>query len=132
MGGGTHQATIARISQPGELGSGWNGHRAAPISKESQVAAIALLHLVSMEFGLSVAEPTIVAPTPDGGVALEWIVKDRDERGVEVVCFPAWYEFTVRNRRTGKIEDDAEHVSRDNVLLNAIKPYVVGRLVLPG
>ena len=120
-----------RIAQLAALEPGWNGHRAAAISKDSQQAAITLLQYAQTELA-AVADPTTIAPTPDGGVALEWIVKDRDERGVEVVCFPTWYEYTVRNRSTGVIEDDAEHATRDQVLLNAIKPHVAGHIVLLG
>ena len=131
MGADPYPGTLNRIAQLATLEPGWNGHRAAPISKDSQRAAIAFLADVWMEFGTTVAEPTIVAPTPDGGVALEWIVQDGDERGVEVVCFPAWYEYTVRNRRTGAIEDEAERTGRQRILLNVIKPSVVGHVVLP-
>lgn len=131
MSADPYPGALARIEQLATLEPGWNGHRAAPISKDSQRAAIEFLRHVWAEFGRSVAEPSIVAPTPDGGVALEWIVQDGDERGVEVVCFPAWYEYTVRNRRTGAIEDEAERTWPDRILPNVIKPRVVGHAVLP-
>ena len=131
MGAEPYPGALHRIAQLATLEPGWNGHRAAPISKDSQRAAVYFLSQVWAEFGSSVAEPSIVAPTPDGGIALEWIVQDGDERGVEVVCFPAWYEYTVRNRRTGAIEDEAERARPNRILLNVIKPRVVGHAVLP-
>lgn len=131
MGADPYPGALSRIAPLATLEPGWNGHRAAPISKDGRRAAIAFLADVWMEFGTTVAEPTIVAPTPDGGVALEWIVQDGDEVGVEVVCFPAWDEYTVRNRRTGAIEDEAERAWRDRILRNVIKPHVVGHAVLP-
>jgi len=126
-----YPATTARIRQLGGLETGWNGHHAARIAQASQDAAVRFLERVWNEFKTSVAEPTVVAPTSDGGVALEWIVKDGDrERGVEIVCMPSRYEYSIRNRGTRRLEDDSEAADVQTILFNVIKPHVAGHFIL--
>ncbi len=124
--------TIQTISELGPLPDGWNGHRAARITQESQRAAITFLTRVWNEFGSSVPEPTVVAPTSDGGVAVEWIVKDGGAvRGVEIVFIDNRNEFSVRNRDTRVLERDGENVDARYLLFEVIKPHVAGHFVKP-
>jgi hypothetical protein len=122
-----------KIEGMGELPAGWNGHYPSEIGSAAQETAKRFLRLVWNEFGSAVPEPTVVAPTSDGGIALEWIAKEGDrERGIEVVCFAnGRYEYSVRNRTTGRLDEGQEDVlDPEVVLLNVIKPYVAGRFIL--
>lgn len=126
-----YPVSVTRIERLAELDPGWNGHNAPRIPEASRAAAVSFLERVWSEFGSSVPEPTVVAATSDEGVALEWIVKDGDrERGVEIVCLPARYEYSVRNRQTGRLEQDAEGIAPQQILFDVIKPYVAGHFVL--
>lgn len=126
-----YPATVAKIAQLTQLEPGWNGHRAARISPAAQMGAIDFLAKVWAEFGTSVPEPTVVVPTPDGGVALEWIVKD-DHRvmGVEIVFLDRGNEYSVRDRDGQRLDDEGENVAASVLLYEVIKPRVAGRFVL--
>ena len=126
-----YPAAAAKILSFGSLEKGWNGHKASRIPTAAQTMALEFLTTVWNKFGTSVAEPTEVAPTSDGGVALEWIVKDGGrDKGVEVVIFERRNEYTVRDRVEGHIESDAEDVDFDFLLRNVIDRYVAGHFIL--
>ena len=127
-----YPSAVSQIEAMEDLETGWNGHRASRISKGSQQSAIQFLWRVWEEFRNAVPEPTIVAPTSDGGVALEWIVKyGTEERGIEIVCLPAnRYEYSVRNRVTGQLEEDQEGIlDLGMIMRNVIKPHVAHQFV---
>ena len=129
--GSPYPAAAAKILSFGSLDRGWNGHKAARIPTTVQTQALEFLISIWNKFGTSVAEPTEVAPTSDGGVALEWIVKEgvRD-KGIEIIVFDRHSEFTVRDRADGTIEQDAESVDFDFLLRNVIDRYVSGHFIL--
>jgi hypothetical protein len=103
---------MAKIRDLSLLRRDWNGHGAAPLSPESRRAAEDFLAAVWSEFGPSVAEPTVVAPTSDGGVAVEWIVNDgRRVKAVEVVFLARGNEFSVRDRERRQLEDPRQVAS---------------------
>ena len=55
------------------LGEGWDGELAYPISPEAASRAVKLAHRIK-EFHPELPHPTVI-PTVDGGVALEWYTK---------------------------------------------------------
>lgn len=129
-----YPSAVRRIEGTAEHGRGWNGHDAPPIPKASREAALHFLAMLWNEFQSTVPEPTVVAPTSDEGVAFEWIVKDdRDhERGIEIVCLPGHrYEYSIRNRDTRQVLDDAETSDAGFILRNVIKAHVANHFVLP-
>ena len=131
QGAAPYPGAAARIEQLASLNRDWNGHGAMRVAEASRKAALGFLDRVRQEFGTSVPEPTVVAPTSDGGIALEWIVRERThEKGVEVVFLPTGIEYSLRNRDNGRLEDDRENVDVDFLLLNVIKPHVAGHFVL--
>jgi hypothetical protein len=126
-----YPGALARIEHFRALAPGWSGHHAAAIVEASRTAAIRLLEQAWGEFGSSVAEPTVIAPTSDGGVAFEWIIKNDDaETGVEVVCLPTRYEYSLRDRTTGRLGEDSEGTDLGFILHNVLKPRVAGHKVL--
>ncbi len=131
MGERPYPGALAQIEGFSTLESGWNGHHAAAISPGTREAAVRLLDQIWHEFKVSVPEPSIVVPTSDGGVALEWIVKDGDaERGVEIVCLPSRYEYSVRDRATGRLGEESESADPGFLLLHVIKTRVAGHKVV--
>lgn len=126
-----YPATVAKITQLGHLPPGWNGHAAPKVSPAAQIQAIDFLSRVWREFYTSVPEPTIVAPTSDAGVALEWIVKaGSGELGVEVVFLDGSTEYSVRDREQQKIVEDGEKVDVSFLLYEVLKRRVAGHFVL--
>jgi hypothetical protein len=107
-------ASIERVKHLERLPRDWNGHGAAPISATARRSAILVLDRTWQMFGPMMPAPTIIAPTTDGGVALEWIIRDqRGEHGVEIVCLAAGdrFEYSVRDRVSGTLQDDLENAS---------------------
>lgn len=126
-----YPVAMNRIQDLAKLQSGWNGHGAVVPTPASLRAAQDFLSYVWNEFGSMVAEPTVVAATSDGGVAVEWIVKAGDrEKGVEIVFLPKGIEYSVRDRDAGRLEDSGENVDAGFLLLNVIKAHVAGRFIL--
>jgi len=120
-----YPAAIARIERLKQREPGWNAHRSLNVTQASREAAIVFLRKLWAEFGASVPEPSVVAPTAIGGVAVEWVVKDLgEERGIEVVCLPERYEYSIRNRATGRLEDDSQNASLRSILTSVIKLHV--------
>ncbi len=127
-----YPVAVTRIERFAELEQGWNGHDAAPIARRRRDTPIEFLYRVASEFGSAVPEPTVVAATSDGGVALEWIAKaDGEERGIEIVFLPnGSNEYSARNRDERRVLDDGENLDLGFLLLNVIKPHVAGHFVL--
>ena len=84
---------IEEVRKLTELDRGWNTYRAGRITDEAQQQAIAFLGLLP---GLpGPIPPPSVAPTPNGGVALQWLAGDRE---VEIIFLAKGGEYSVAQR----------------------------------
>jgi hypothetical protein len=120
---------ITRIERIGAMKPGWNGHRAPVTSPEVRSTAISFLRKLSANFGVSVPEPTLVAPTSDGGIALEWRLRTPAE-AIEFVFLPrGLHEYTLRDLNKGHLDRIGEDVSEDE-LLGLAKIALVGRVTV--
>lgn len=119
--------SILRIERmPTTLKPGWDGHGAAVPGEAICTVATNFLRRVAGKFGTDVPEPTVVAPTSDGGVSVEWRLKTPSE-AVELVFLPNdLHEYTVRDIELRHIEQSDEGVSVDD-LFEVVKLIVAGR-----
>ena len=120
-------AAIEKIESIQKMSPGWNGFRAAVASEDVRRAAIEFLRDIPRRFPADVSEPTIVAPTPDGGVVLEWRLVHWP-RSLELVFLPnGVYEWALREKeRTLQYADDAT----TNELFDVMKQHVFGQVTI--
>ncbi len=120
-----HSAAIKKIEALAKLKTGWDGHRAAPIEEPAARLATAFLSVLATDFGPTVPTP-LVAPTPDGGVALEWRSKFPDgEREVELVFLKDLVEYSVGMHHLDTLMDEGKTLDLGFLVRNIIKPHVL-------
>ena len=121
------RAAIAKVHQIGFMKPGFNGHNAAVANAEVRQNAEDFLRKLLKHYGTSVPAPTLVAPTSDGGVAIEWRLKNPSE-AVEIIILPrGLHEYAIRDLGKGRLDDAREDVPEQD-LLNLVKLVVVGRV----
>jgi hypothetical protein len=79
---------VSRIDAFADLPAGWDSYGARPITREAADISRAILyrlHEAALERGTIALAPYHVAPSPDGGVAIEW---RRDGRSIELWITP--------------------------------------------
>lgn len=120
--------SIALINRIGEMEPGFNGHHAAVATLTVRQDAIRFLSRLASSYGTSVPEPSMVAPTSDGGVALEWRLQWPSEV-IEIVFLPnGAHEYTqhaVANDKLSQVQvyEDAH----EDDLVRLAKLSLVGR-----
>lgn len=109
---------LAEIDKLSALDRGWNSYRAGRITPEAQERAKAFVGRLT-DLGRPVPPPS-VAPTPNGGVSLRWLVGDRD---VQIIFLARGSEYVVAER--GK-EDviDAGSIDEIDPLKDLIRTHV--------
>ena len=119
--------SIEKIEHIGKMSPGWNGFKAAVADASVRHAAISFLQEVGQRFPSDVHEPTIVAPTPDGGVAIEWRLADAP-RCFELVFMPhGAREWALREKeRTIDYAEDANEAE----LFDLMKRHVAGHTTI--
>jgi hypothetical protein len=109
---------VEEIRRLGKLDRGWNTYRAGRINDEAQEQAIAFVGSLTT-LAERVPAPKVV-PTPNGGVGLHWLTRDRD---VEVVFFAKGGEYTIAQRGSAEIID-AGPISQVDLLKDVVRDHV--------
>ena len=80
---------VSRIDAFANLPAGWDSYDARPITREAVDASRSILyrlHDAALDRGTIALAPYHAAPSPDGGVAIEW---RRDGRSIELWITPS-------------------------------------------
>jgi hypothetical protein len=123
---GPFEGAISRIRGIASMQPGWNGHGAAVAPREVRGTAIDFLLRLAQNFGTSIPAPTLVAPTSDGGVTLEWRLREPAE-AIEFVFLPGGlHEYAFRDLDQDRLDRAEENVSEAE-LFGMAKMVLVGR-----
>jgi hypothetical protein len=88
---------LSRIDVFANFPAGWDSYDARPITPAAVNASRAILHRlheISLERGTTALAPYHAAPSPDGGIAIEW---RRDGSSIELWIAPAGTLSAVRD-----------------------------------
>ncbi len=112
---------IDRIHGLHTLKAGWNSYHAGLIEKDARARAIRFVGSLP-NLGRPVPPP-IVAPTPNGGVALHW---DAGDREVDIIFLSRGGEYSVALRKSDEVLAEGP-VDRVDLLKDVVGRYVVQR-----
>jgi hypothetical protein len=110
FGGGHRHYTdvISAIVDLGKLEPGWNSYDAPRVAEAAQLKAIALVN--DFQNISAPVPPPDVGPTPEGGVALRWLTRDRE---IDVHFTADDAEYTVLRRGTTTVVTEGRLVGLD-------------------
>lgn len=103
---------------------GWDGQHASPISESARGEVVDFLGRLFKDFGGMSAPAPMVAPDPNGGIALEWSRDDdQGHRELEIVFFARGNEYSIGYRGRVQAEEEGEDqpVSK---LLDLVRRFV--------
>jgi hypothetical protein len=115
-----YQTVIDEIKEIQTRPPGWNGARAARVADAAAWRAIGFVYSLS-DLGVDVPPPS-VAPTPNGGVAIRWLTRDRE---VEIIFLDSGGEYTVAKRGS---EDALQSgfIGHIDLLKDVVEKHIVG------
>ena len=120
------ERAISDIERIGSMEAGWNGHGAPIAALEVRNQAIGFLRRLLSNFGTSIPAPTLIAPTSDGGVTLEWRLREPSE-AIEFVFLPnGSHEYSFRDLDKDRLDRVEEDVP-EGELFRWAKIALVGR-----
>jgi hypothetical protein len=103
---------------------GWDGHNASPISGAAHGEVVDFLGRLFKDFGGASAPAPMVAPDPDGGIALEWSRDDdQGHRELEIVFLARGNEYSIGYRGCAQAEEEGEDQPVWK-LLNLVRQFV--------
>lgn len=96
-----------RLNRLATLPQNWDSYGAAPISPEAIQTARGILRSVFALGGTSIPLP-FVAPSPDGGIELEWKTTSNKELMLEIPPMEGWIGFLLVELNDSGDEQETE------------------------
>jgi hypothetical protein len=119
FGAHPYAETLEQIDKLAELDRGWNGYRAGRITDEARQRAKGLVEML-VNLPTRVPPPS-VAPTPNGGVRLQWITP---RKVVEIIFVAGGGEYSVSERGADDVLD-AGSIHAIDPLKDLVRDHVV-------
>jgi hypothetical protein len=119
-GGHRYSDVITEIVNLVDRAPGWNSYHAPRVASDAQVRAIALVNDFDKLSGL--VPPPAVGATPEGGVALRWLTRDRE---IDIHFTGIDGEFAVLRRGTTEVVLEG-NLRQVDPLKDIVQAHVMG------